>query len=149
MLELLVAPGQIWQDDCYYLDQSSGQCMRKYVLVLAVENSGDPITAVFTSKPNGLSEIPPCSIGPPREGYFVGAPGGVLVKPTWIDFSSMNTLDIHDLELHVTQGRTKLLQQTLAISMLCAVLRCILRSEDITQRQARWLGDTVALLKCP
>lgn len=29
----LTAPEQIWQDDCYYFDSTTGECMRKYVLV--------------------------------------------------------------------------------------------------------------------
>jgi len=148
MPEFLVAPGQIWQDDCYYLDRRSGECMRKYVLVLAIEAGGDPITAVFTSKPNGLTERPPCSLGAPREGYFIGIPGGAFGKPTWVDFSSVHTLDARDLALHVAQGRTKLLKQSLDAVALCAVLRCLLRSDDITNRQARWIGDTAASLQC-
>jgi hypothetical protein len=36
--------------------------------------SADVISAVFTSKPNGLREHPPCDHGPPRAGYFVGTP---------------------------------------------------------------------------
>ena len=51
MPPVAVSAGQIWQDDCYYFDPDSGKCMRKYVLVLAVEpKSGDCVTAVFTSK---------------------------------------------------------------------------------------------------
>ena len=47
-------PGQVWRDDCYYLNRDTGECERKYVLVLGVDAAGDAITAVFTSKPHGL-----------------------------------------------------------------------------------------------
>lgn len=41
-----VAPGQIWQDDCYYLDRETGACQRKYVLILALApGGGDSVTA--------------------------------------------------------------------------------------------------------
>ena len=149
MPKLYVAPGQIWRDDCYYLNRVTGECMRKYVLVLAVAHSGDMITAVLTSKPNGLTEHPPCSLGPPREGYFLGIPGHTLNKPTWVDFSSLQTLDRYDLELHIRQGRTKRLPHTLEAGTLCAVLRCVLRSDDITNRQSRWIADAITSLACP
>jgi hypothetical protein len=80
MPKVSVAPGQIWRDDCYYLDRQTGECKRKYVLILAADAGGDALTAVFTSKPNGLTENPACSLGPPRAGYFVGTPGGALPR---------------------------------------------------------------------
>ncbi|HJV25332.1 MAG TPA: hypothetical protein VJ673_06580 [Aromatoleum sp.] len=149
MAKAPAAPGQIWQDDCYYLDQQTGECRRKFVVVLAVDGCGDALTAVFTSKPNGLTENPACSLGPPRAGYFVGVPGGQFPKPTWVDFSSLEMLDVADLELHVATGRTRLLNQKVQPPTLCAILRCLLQSDDITGREARLLGDIAAALKCP
>ena len=143
-------PGQIWQDNCYYLNRSTGACERKYVLVLAVDASRrDVVTAVFTSKSHGLTEAPACSSGPPRAGYFVGVPGGRLMVPTWVDFSSLDTVDEADLRQQITQGRTTLLPQTLSAPMFCAVLRCVLRSEDVTGRQARLIGDAISTNRCP
>jgi len=145
-----VAPGQIWQDDCYYLDRDTGACQRKYVLILAVAPGGsDSVTAVFTTKSHGLVEQPPCSLGPPRAGYYVGVPGGRLPQPSWVDFSSVQTFDHADLTRHVRSGRTRLLNQTLAPLVLCAVLRCVSQSPDITGRQAKWIADIAATLRCP
>lgn len=149
MVKIAVTPGQIWRDDCYYLDKQSGECKRKYVLILASDAAGEALTAVFTSKANGLTELPACSLGPPRAGYFIGTPGGVLLKPTWVDFNSLEILDADDLALHVGSGRTRLVQQPIGRQTLCAVLRCLLQSDDISLRQARWLGDTAAALGCP
>ena len=148
MARIAAVAGQIWQDDCYYLDRQTGECRRKYVLILAVDTSGDAITAVFTSKPNGLTETPPCSLGPPRAGYFTGVPGGVFMKPTWVDFNSLETLDAADLALHVSSGRTRPLAQTLKASVFCGILRCVLQSDDITARQARLVGDVAEVLGC-
>lgn len=149
MTRIVVAPGQIWQDDCYYLDRLTGDCKRKYVLILSGDVSGDAVAAVFTSKPNGLSENPACSLGPPRAGYFVGIPGGVFKQPTWVDFSSVETLDSFDLSINVSSGRMQLLALTLLAETFCGILRCALQSEDITGRQHRWIGDAVAALNCP
>lgn len=149
MPKVVIEAGQIWRDDCYYLDTATGECKRKYVLILAVESSGcDAVTAVFTSKSNGLTETPPCSLGPPRAGHYVGVPGGVMTLPTWVDFSSIDTLDNYDLAVHVSSSRKSLVAQTLPLEILCAILRCVLQSDDITMRQARWIGDAVAVLNC-
>ena len=149
MPAVFVQAGQIWRDDCYYLNRETGECMRKYVLILAVEaNCSDAVTAAFTSKSHGLTETPPCSLGPPRSGHYVGVPGGVLSMPTWVDFSSIDTLDAYDLGIHVSSGRKSLVDQTLPAEILCAVLRCVLQSDDITGRQARWIGDAIEALNC-
>jgi hypothetical protein len=143
-------PGQIWCDDCYYLNRETGECQRKYVLVLAIDpRSDDVVTAVFTSKANGLVEQPACNLGPPRSGYFVGAPGGVLTLPSWVDFNSLQDLDIGDLTKLQRSGRMSLMLQTLPAPLLCAVLRCALQSDDLTGRQARLMGDVAAVLRCP
>lgn len=148
---LLAVPGQIWRDECYYLNRDMGNCERKYVLALAVDPvSGDVVTVVFTSKPNGLTEHPPCSPGPPRSGYHVSVPGGALILPTWADFGSLATLDSLDLQGHIRNGRKTLLTQTLHKTTFCAVLRCLLQMQagDITMRQARLVGDSAAALAC-
>lgn len=143
-------PGQIWRDDCYYLDRNTGACQRKYVLVLALDpRSGDLVTVVFTSKPNGLVEQPACNLGPPRAGYFVGAPGGVLTLPTWVDFSSLQDLDASDLAKLQRGGRMSLLPQPLSEPLFCAALRCVLQCDDLTGRQARLVGNVAAALRCP
>ncbi|WP_199885084.1 hypothetical protein [Pseudomonas bohemica] len=141
--------GQIWCDDCYYFDSVTGECKRKFVLVLAVDlNSGDLVTAVFTSKSHGLVEEPACFLGPPRAGYYVGIPGHSLSLESWVEFSSVDTLDVEDLAIHVTSGRKRLIGQRLEDSLFCAVLRCVLQSPDITRRQSRWVADTAAALGC-
>jgi len=143
-------PGQVWRDDCYYLDRNTGECQRKYLLVLAVEErNGDVLTVVFTSKPNGLLEQPPCNMGPPRAGYFVGVLGGVLKLPTWVDFNSLQDLGAGDLTRLQRAGRICLMPQTLPTALLCAVLRCVLQFDDLTGRQARLVGDVAAMLRCP
>lgn len=151
MVAASLAPGQIWQDDCYYLDTQTGECKRKYLLVLAVDaKTQDAITVVFTSQPNGLPDHPACFIGNPRSGFYLGVPGGVLQKETWLDFNSLKTLDTYDFALHVKQNRKSLLPQTLLTASFCAALRCILQmQDDITKQQWRLLGDTVAELNCP
>jgi hypothetical protein len=70
-------------------------------------------------------------------------------RPTWGDFNSLETFDGTDLERCVTSGRTRLLDPSLPVPILCAVLRYVLRSDDITRRQARWVGDAVEALGCP
>jgi hypothetical protein len=143
-------PGEIWLDDCYYLDGKTRSCQRKYVLVLAVDpGSGDWITAVFTSKPHGLVEHPPCNLGPPRSGHFVGTPGGVLPRQSWVDFSSLQDLEERDYSRMWRDQRLMPTGQALPTPLLCAVLRCVLQSDDLTGRHAKLIGHLVAALRCP
>ena len=69
----LAVVGQIWQDDCYYLDDQTGQCMRKFVLILAINaQTGDSVTVVFTSKSNGLPETPRLLYWQPTQWLLFG-----------------------------------------------------------------------------
>jgi hypothetical protein len=151
MPSTVLMPGQIWQDDCYYLQPQSGECKRKYLLVLAVDSkTQDAITVVFTSQPNGLPEHPACYIGYPRSGFYLGTPGDVFFKETWLDFSSLKTLDADDFALHIKQSRKILLTQKLPPKTFCEALRCIMQMQnDITKQQWCLLGDTVDELNCP
>lgn len=138
-----LVPGDIWCHHAYYRD-AQNNCRRKYLLVLSdVPGSGDGLVAVFTTKSNGLNTNPPCSLGNPREGYYVGVPGGVLTQESWVAFDSLDFLD----ELEVNS----LVKVSMAIPtpLLCRVLRCLLQSSDITNSQARHIGNTAVRLGCP
>jgi hypothetical protein len=140
--------GQIWQDDCYYLNRETGECERKYLLVLATDGN-DGITAAFTSRSNGLPTEPACWQGNPRCGYYIGAPGGVLHKDSWVDFNSIALLEERDRVRYLQTQRIQLLPQTLASQVFCGVLRCVLGYQDLMRRHGRLIGDTAAALNCP
>lgn len=148
-MALLASPGQIWQDNCYYLD-ANNHCQPKYVLILAVDpKSGDAVTVVFTSKPNGLPVSPACHIGLPRSGFYLGVPGGIFHKESWLDFNNLQTLDALDLAIHIKQSRKTLLNQQLSHTQFCQALRCISSmQEDITKYQWGLLRDTIERLGC-
>ena len=144
------APGEIWQDDCYYYDPKTGRCMRKYVLMLAIDaRQGACVTAVLTSKSNGLPTDPACWQGNPRSGCYLGVPGGPLTKETWVDFNSIQTLDEDDLARHIAQARKTLLAVMLSRNVFCGVLRCLIGYDDLEQRHARLVADLIAELRCP
>jgi hypothetical protein len=142
-------PGHIWRDNCYYLEPQTGACKPKYVLVLAVAADGDLVTAVLTSRPNGLTDTPACCLGPPRAGYYVGAPGGVLTRPTWTDFNSLQDVDKADFVRWCRQGRLSQIPRGLPASAFCGALRCLLGFDDLTKRQGRLLGSVIEGLGCP
>lgn len=142
-----IAPNQIWLDNAYYRNADTGAWMPKYVLVMATEPKHDcSVTAVFTSKPNGLGTDPACSMSHPRTGYYVGAPGGVLYKETWVDFATVAETDNDLIRKAEKAGRMTLTQQTLDAIAFCAVLRCALGLQDLSNRNWRWINDTAALL---
>ncbi|MDH2229422.1 hypothetical protein N5K37_05865 [Delftia tsuruhatensis] len=140
----------LWCDSRYYLNEETGEYMRKYVLILATSPNGDDaLSAVLTSKANGLREEPACDPGPPRAGYYVGVPGDGLLKPTWVDFSSVKDEDDFDFKKLVGNGRITSHALTLPDAIFCGILRCLSKSEDINNRQHKWLAATIASLGCP
>lgn len=139
----------LWCDKQYYLHQDTGQYMTKYVLVLATSADGDDaLSAVLTSKSHGLRESPACDPGPPRAGYFLGVPGGVLQKPTWVDFSSIENQDAYVFRRRVAANRVSSVGTLLNPAVFCGVLRCLSRSEDLNGRQYKWLRSTIDALQC-
>jgi hypothetical protein len=140
----------LWCDSQYYLDQHTGEYKRKYMLILAIgPNGDDALAAVLTSKANGLREDPACDPGPPRAGYYIGIPGSGLTKQTWIDFSSVSDEDAFEFKKQVSNGRITPETLVLPASTFCGVLRCLSRSEDINNRQHKWLAATIDSHGCP
>jgi hypothetical protein len=139
----------LWCDTRYYLDRDTGEYKSKYVLILAVGPDGDDaLSAVLTSKANGLREEPACDPGPPRAGYYLGVPGAGLHMPTWVDFSSAEDQDSFAFKKLVADGRITPIELVLAADVFCGVLRCLSKSEDINNRQHKWLAATIATLGC-
>ncbi len=140
----------LWCDSRHYLDEETGEYKRKYVLILATSPSGDEaLSAVLTSKSNGLREEPACDPGPPRAGYFVGVPGGGLMKLTWVDFSGVKDQDDFEFKKLLKNGRITPMDLVLPVDVFCGVLRCLSKSEDINNRQHRWLAATIMSQGCP
>jgi hypothetical protein len=143
-------PGEIWCDNAFYPDSGTGQDRRKYIIVLSeMSPSQDAIVAVFTTKPNGMTDIPPCSLGHPREGYYVGIPGGILLKESWIPFDSLRCLEDWEISKMIRSGRFAFQTMVIPTLLLCRALRCLLQSENISNAQARQIANTAAGLSCP
>ncbi len=140
----------LWSDSRYYLDRDTGEFKRKFVLILATSPAGDDaLAAVLTSRANGLREDPACDPGPPRAGYYLGVPGSGLNKPSWVDFSSASDEDAFTFKKRVDSGRISPEPLVLPADIFCGVLRCLSKSEDINNRQHKWLAGTIAALACP
>jgi hypothetical protein len=139
----------LWCDSRYYLDRDTGEYKSKYVLMLAVSPDGDDaLSAVLTSRANGLREDPACDPGPPRAGYYLGVPEAGLHKPTWVDFSSTADQDAFAFKKLIACGRITAEPLVLPAAVFCGVLRCLSQSEDINKRQHKWLAATIAELGC-
>lgn len=122
--------------------------MPKYVLMLAVSpDASDALTAVMTSKPNGLRENPPCQLGNPRSGYFLGIPGRPLLKPTWVDFNSLVVQDILDFQRRYRDRVLNAEPLELPVQLFCGLLRCVARSEDLSRRHHGWVLDALDMFK--
>jgi hypothetical protein len=143
-------PNTLWCDSQYYFDPKTGKYYLKYVLILATSPDGTAaLSAVLTSKSNGLREAPACDPGPPRAGYYLGVPGSGLTKPTWVDFSSFDNQDDFAFKKSISDNRITSHGLVLSSATFCGILRCLSKSDDLTKRQHKWLADTIGSLGCP
>ena len=143
-----VSLGQIWCDQTYYLNAETGKPQSKYVIALAITQERDVLHAVFTSQPNGLKAKPACSTGLPRAGHYVGYVNNLFTKETWVDFSSIRTLDNLDLGRHLSSGKKIALPAKLEDRLFCAILRCATQLEDITHREKNWIYQSISTCNC-
>jgi hypothetical protein len=143
----LFSVGEIWLDTKYYYDGVS--YFPKYVIVLAVDPSGDAIVVRLTTKSNGLPENPACHHGVPRCGYFVGVPGAApLHRKTWVAFDDFFDLEARFIHASIQNARYVLTGTTLHPGVYCGLLRCAIQSDDISKKQRNWVYTTIAACGC-
>jgi len=128
----MVATGDILSHNAYYLDGSVFK--KKYLLVLAVQDNGDIIYRLLTSRQAGRPRMPPCYHGFPYPGFYLGVIGGTLDKESWIDLRECEDLD--KLEYSKLQREGIISRAgSLPISQLPAIIECCAFAEDTTRRQ--------------
>lgn len=135
--------GEVWLDNDFFGDGTK----RKYLLILAVA-AGDVTFRLLTSQQKGRPEVPPCHHGDPFAGFYVGALGGPLTKPTWLDLD--DTDDMDDLKFGHLVGTGKLSRvMDISPQLLCPALRCAANAPDTSRRQRARILDSVQTLGCP
>ncbi len=133
--------GEIWTHLQYEL--SDGSYKPKHLIILGERNHRfEVLYARLTSRPNGLPDNPPCYHGNPRSGYYLGVPGGILNKETWVVFDDIAYLDSRDMR-YLTNSN--LMAPT---AIFCSLLRCIQQSEDILGIQYDQIMDTIQSVRC-
>ena len=139
-------PGDIYRDEAFYLETSTGELKPKYLLILAAPGNDDIVFRLLTSRAHGRPETPPCYHGRPYGGYFLGVPGSPLTEKTWIDLRPSDDLDPAEFHRREKSGVLALVH-TLPIEILMAVLECAAGADDTTRHQERHLRDTLAALR--
>ncbi len=138
-------PGEIYLHRQFYADSQSGELLDKYFVVLAETPGGDLVIRLLTSRQNNRHEQPPCFHGDPYPGYFLGIPGGVLVRPTWVDLRPMDDADRLDAKRNLERGRIELIRN-LDARQLRPLLDCAANAVDTTRIQERAMRDLMATL---
>ncbi|MCY1560968.1 hypothetical protein D9M68_981680 [compost metagenome] len=79
----------------------------------------------------------------------MGAIGGDLSLPTWVDFSSVEMVDNAEFMKGVSSKIKSVTALKLPQNVFCEVLRCALRSDDVPVKYSRLIGDTASMIGCP
>jgi len=130
------APGNILAHDAYYIEGTVFK--RKYLLVLAIHAHGDMLYRLLTSRQHGRPKSPACYHGHPYPGFYLGVPGGVLKKESWLDLREHEDMDRMEYEKLKNEGILKAVG-TIPLSQLLSVIDCCSFAEETTPRQQRVL----------
>jgi hypothetical protein len=141
-----VQPGEIYRDNAFYPDPTTGALLPKYLLLLAVPSGDDIVARLLTSRAHGRPEQPPCYHGRPYGGFYLGAPGAPLTEKTWVDLRFHDDLDPVEFARRQASG---ILTQVcvLPAAVLLAILDCVAGADDTTRRQEAHRRDTLAALR--
>lgn len=142
-----ISADQIFRHVRYYRN-AAREWKSKYLLVLASSPSGDVIYRLLTSRAYGRPKTPPCFLGLPYPGFYLGYLGGPLTADSWL---SLRQSDDYDERAFLTDMQSDAIQYiaTLPMALLCPVLDCVARAEDTTRQQERCIRDVRANLNCP
>lgn len=144
----MASVGEIYLHAQYYRHAVTQAWMSKYLLILAINPSGDIVFRTLTSQPNGRPQNPSCYHGNPVAGYYLGILGGALNKPTWVDLHPQMDLDNHDFGQKITAG-VIMLCRSLQTNTLCHVLSCAANAPDTTVAQFHSMQNARHALGCP
>jgi len=137
--------GDIYRRENFYADALTGELLPKFLLFMAPTRGGDWVFRLLTSREQGRRREPPCSHGDPYPGYFLGTPGGPLVKDTWVDLRSWPDADADDARRLIGKGVMTLVSR-LTGRQLRAALECTAAAADTTRQQEQAIRDLLAEL---
>lgn len=139
-------PGDIYRHDQFYRHLITGELERKFLVFLAPTPGDDWVARLLTSQANMRTEQPPCSLGYPYPGFFLGVLGQVLPLKTWVDLRGLPDID----PLSVTQlVRLGIMGSVMALpkASLKQLIECAAAAEDTTRQQERALRDQLARMR--
>lgn len=108
---------------------------------------GDVTIRLLTSQVHGRPEAHVCYEDDTYPAFFLGTPGGVLQKPTWLDLRFAEDIDERDFTKRVGNGS---LSHVLNVAnpILCPALACAANAAATTPRQERLIWASRTSLGC-
>lgn len=137
--------GQIYVDHQFYPHPETGELLPKYFVVLAVDQYGDVVARLLTSRSTGRPIAPRCHHGDPYPGFYLGILCAALPKPSWLDLRALEEFDRAKLTGRMQNGIIEL-THVLDADILAEALSCAAAADDTTIRQERAIRDQLALL---
>lgn len=144
-IESRVQPGEVYRHDDFYADTTSGELLSKYLLILAVNQAGDVVFRLLTSRQHGRPEQPPCFHGMPYPSFYLDVPGGPLNSKTWLDLRGSGDYDGDVFRQKMRNGSLHLVLR-ISAATLKQSLDCASRADDTTRAQATAIRDALAAI---
>lgn len=136
-------PGEIHLHRRFYADPSSGELLGKYLLALALTRGGDVVVRLLTSRPHGRPLSPPCFLGDPYPGFYLGVLGGSLSRESWLDLRAADDVDPFLAERARSRGDLVLIA-TVSAEQFRSAAECAASARDTTREQERAIRDFLA-----
>jgi hypothetical protein len=137
--------GEIYVHDEFYTDTETGELLPKYFVVLAIDQSGDIITRLLTSRHHGRPQDPRCFHGQPYASFYFGPICSALPLATWLDLRAQEDFDLSIFEQRRAKKAIRYVH-TLARPDLRAALECTASADDTTIRQETCIRDQLGKL---
>lgn len=134
--------GSIYRHADFYVSADTGESLAKFLIVLALPPGGDVVLRVLTSR-HAHARPAGCHHGAPYPGFALGAPGGQLAQPTWVDLRAQDDYDVDVFRGRLSRG---VISEALRLDgvLLRALLACAASADDTSREQARHIRDAMA-----
>lgn len=145
---MLPAYGGVWKWDRFYTDESTGEELTKYIVVLAHSRFGDIVLRLLTSQ-SALRGVGPCNHDETRPGYYLGVvdPAVGLGKESWLDLRGYDDVEPETWDARVRDG---VLTQVACLpnDVMCPALLCAIGARDTQKQQQAAIYETRAAIRC-
>jgi hypothetical protein len=122
---------------------ADGKTGIKLFVVLCRSKTGDWIVARTTSQAGGRQWVVGCSLTEGYPSFYIPKGSAIFALDTWICLDYLVEFDAFELKENLKKGAIED-RGEIDVKLLCEILECAYKAEDISQAQADAIRDTMA-----